>query len=333
MKKYLAVFTAIIKEFWLDKASFLWLIAFPIVLVFGLSIVFSGKDQMLYKIGIIGEMENKNEFFSLKHVQFIHYKSLDEVLNKLRHHQIDFLISVENKNYWVNSESPQGYIVENLFLKTPANSSYIKKEITGKPIRYVDWVIPGVLGMSIMFNSLYGVGSVIVRYRRSGFLKRLKATPLKAVEYILAHISSRLLIVIILGMIVFWGCHIFLKFLILGSLLDILIIAIIGGFCHIVLGLFIASRLKNEELANGLLNIVSWPMLLLSGIWFSLEGSPKILQNIADCLPLTHFVTAVRKVMFDGSGIVDVLYPHIFFLSLFSVIFLCFGALLFKWDN
>lgn len=332
MKKFLAVFMARNKEFFLDKGTLAWVILFPILLIFGFSIAFSGNNQSLYKIGIIGKINQTGDFYSIKYIQFIKYASKEKALTKLRHHQIDFLVEPQKNNYWVNTNSPNSYIVEKLFLASKTSKNYIKETITGKAIRYVDWVMPGILGMNIMFNSLFGVGFVIVRYRRNGVLKRLKATPLSAFEFITAQIISRLLIVLGISTFVFLGCNFFLKFLILGSLLDIFIIAIIGSFCHITLGLLFASRLKNEELANGLINIVSWPMMLLSGVWFSLEGSPKFLQTISNFFPLTHFITAIRKIMLDGASLIDVA-PHIIFLSILSLFFLVLSSLLFSWDK
>ena len=332
MKKFLAVFMARNKEFFLDKGTLAWIILFPILLIFGFSIAFSGKNQSLYKVGIIGEINQTKDFYNIKYIQFINYESKEKALTKLRHHQIDFLIELQKNNYWVNINSPNSYIVEKLFLSSETSKNYVKETITGKAIRYVDWVMPGILGMNIMFNSLFGVGFVIVRYRRNGVLKRLKATPLSAFEFITAQVVSRLLIVVGISTFVFLGCNFFLKFLILGSLLDILIIALIGSFCHITLGLLFACRLKSEELANGLINIVSWPMMLLSGVWFSLEGSPKILQTISNFFPLTHFITAIRKIMLDGATLIDVS-SHIIILSLLSLFFLILSSLLFSWDN
>ena len=92
--------------------------------------------------------------------------------------------------YWVNTDSPKGYVVEKLLrAEHPAPSA---KPVTGAAVRYVDWLFPGILGMNMMFSCLFGVGYVVVRYRKSGFLKRLHATPLTAFEFLSAQVLSRL---------------------------------------------------------------------------------------------------------------------------------------------
>jgi len=98
----------------------------------------------------------------------------------------------------------------------------------------------------------------------------------------------------------------------------------------IALGLTIAARFSSEELVGGLLNLLTWPMMLLSGVWFSLEGSPRWIQWVAHAFPLTHVLDAARAVMLDGAGIVQIA-PNLVFLALTALVFLGFGAWSFRW--
>jgi ABC-type polysaccharide/polyol phosphate export permease len=99
----------------------------------------------------------------------------------------------------------------------------------------------------------------------------------------------------------------------------------------IAIGLVFASRLKSEELASGLLNLVTFPMLILSGVFFSLEGTPQILQSVAQILPLTHFVDAARAIMLDGAGFLEVA-PNMLYLGVISVVLLFVSSLMFRWE-
>ena len=92
--------------------------------------------------------------------------------------------------YWVNTSSPKGYIVEKLLLAADRDAQ--RQPVTGDAVRYVDWLFPGILGMNMMFSCLFGVGYVVLRYRKTGFLKRLHATPLSAFEFLSAQVLSRL---------------------------------------------------------------------------------------------------------------------------------------------
>jgi ABC-type multidrug transport system permease subunit len=98
----------------------------------------------------------------------------------------------------------------------------------------------------------------------------------------------------------------------------------------IALGLTIAARFSSEELVGGLLNLLTWPMMLLSGIWFSLEGSPRWVRWIAEIFPLTHLLNAARAVMLDGAGL-GAIGTDLAYLAVTAVAFLAFGAWSFRW--
>ena len=106
---------------------------------------------------------------------------------KVERHQIDLLFDPGSNRYWINQTSPNGYIVEKLLIAAYADSAEALQKILveGDEIRYIDWVIPGVIAMNIMWGALFGIGYVIVRYRKFGVLKRLSATPVTAVEFLM----------------------------------------------------------------------------------------------------------------------------------------------------
>ena len=159
--------------------------------------------------------------------------------------------------------------------------------------------------MNMMFSCLFGVGYVVVRYRKSGFLRRLSATPVTAFEFGAAQVLSRLLLTISVTALIYGALALFVPFRNEGSVLLLLLIAIVGALSMIAFGFMMAARFASEELANGAINLASWPMMLLSGVWFSLEGAPAWLQQAAKVLPLTQMLDAARAVMLDGAGLAD----------------------------
>ena len=203
--------------------------------------------------------------------------------------------------------------------------------VTGGEIRYVDWLIPGVLGMNIMFSALFGVGYVIVRYRKNGVLKRLRATPLSAFEFLSAQIASRILMIVTVTVLVYVGTDLVVDFRMVGSYWLLLLILVLGALSMISVGLLVAARIASEEAANGLLNLLSWPMMLLSGVWFSLEGSNPLVQNLSLILPLTHMIDAARAVMIEGANFTDVA-GQLGMLALFSLVFVTIGSYIFRWE-
>lgn len=327
-KRFFAVIKARNIEFFRDRATLGWNLVFPILLLVGFSFIFSDGGRAVYKVGVTQERFD-SPFISTKHIQFIPYQDAELAKIKVSQHEIDLYVDFEKASYWVNDTSPKGYFVEKLLR---AEHGGFKKHLSsGQKIRYVDWVLPGILGMNMMFSCLFGVGYVIVRYRKNAVLKRLNATPLTAFEFVSAQLISRLFIVIAMSAIVYTGCNFFFDFYMLGSYLDLLVIGILGALSLIALGLLLASRSKSEELTGGLLNLSSWPMMLLSGVWFSLEGAPAAIRNFAELLPLTHLVSGARKIITEGATLADISY-HVYILSAMTAVCLALGAYLFNWN-
>ena len=335
MKKFLAVLHARNMEFLRDRSALVWNLAMPFMLVFGLAFTFSGGSKDIYKIGIVGGKERMTlvapKLQSTQHLEFIPYDDLNKGIDKVKHHQMDMLIDVSGApKYWVNSTSPNGYLLERIIWGTEGNL-FERQAVEGAEIRYVDWFLPGILGMNMMFACLFGVGFVIVRYRKNGFLKRLKATPLGAFQFLLAQLVSRLLLVMVITTIVYAGCNIFIKFNMQGSYWDLLLVNTLGAMSMISIGMLIASRTASEEFAGGILNVMTWPMMLLSGAWFSLEGAESWVKYAAQVFPLTHMIAASRAIMNEGATLSQVM-PDVWILAAMSIIILAIGAYVFKWE-
>ena len=338
-QRILAILAARNREFYRDRAGLGWNIVMPVVFVFGFAVIFSGEPQAMFKVGILTPqqtMENTvSPFINTKHIDFITIDDAANAITKVERHQLDLLLDPSDApRYWVNEHSQKGYLSERLMLAayTEAGGPQPQRQtVTGRALRYVDWVIPGILAMNMMFSCFWGVGWVIVRYRKNGVLRRLQATPLSAFEFLSAQVLSRLLVVLAATSLVYIGADLFLDFIMRGSYLALFLVYIAGAMCLISMGLIIAARLRTEELADGLLNIFSWPMLLLSGVWFSMEGTSSAAQFLSQLMPLTHLVNAARAVMVDGAGLAQVL-PEIALLGSMGLILLLIAAALFRWD-
>jgi ABC transporter DrrB family efflux protein len=330
MKRFFAIFIARNLEFFRDTATLLWNILLPVFLIFGFAFAFSGTNQIAYKIGTLGEPPPDLAILKYQYLQFVPYTSQDEALSKLTHHQVDMVLDFRTNSYYINQDDRNGYIVEKM-LFSDLNQQFTKQTVSGQNIRYIDWFVPGVIGMNIMFSCLMGVGYVIVRYRHNGVLKRFKATPLHAFEFITAQLFSRFFIVVFMSVVIYVGTNFFLHFKMMGSYLDLLMVTSLAILCHISLGLVFSTRIKSEEVAGGILNIVLWPMIVLSGIFFSLEGTPPLMQAISRIFPITHFLEAARKIMLDGVGIPGI-WENLVMLTVSTVVFLVVSAAIFKWE-
>jgi len=338
MRRFLAVLKARNLEFLRDRAALGWNIALPVLIVIGMWFIFSGGGKPLFKVAVLdGGMpitQIQLAFLKTRYIDFYPVDDAAQTQSKVSHNQIDMLLDLRDAKaprYWVNETSPKGYILEKI-LAGETDVHYARATVTGRAIDYVDWLIPGVLGMNMMFSCLFGVGYVIVRYRKNGFLKRLNATPLKAFEFIAAQVASRLLLIMSITLIVFIGTHLLIGFYMAGSYALLLLDAILGAVCMISLGLLVAARVGSEEFAGGLLNLASWPMMFLSGVWFSLEGAPAWIQDVAKVFPLTQMLEGARKIMLDGAGLGEV-WPQLLSMACMSALFLGLGSFGFKWKN
>jgi ABC-2 type transport system permease protein len=337
LQRFLALLSTRNKEFLRDRSSVGWNIIMPVMVVVGFALIFSGDFADQYKVGVLQAPASQEQasdaikpFLQTRYIEFIDITDLEQAKVKVQRHQLDMLIDAPNQRYWINNESPNGYLVEKVMLATLA-VSLEKQTVSGKEIRYVDWVIPGILSMNIMFSALFGVGYVIVRYRKNGMLKRLKATPVTAYEYLSAQIVSRLILIMIITIFIFYGTNFFIGYAMYGSHLSLFLVFALGAMSMISLGLVVAARITSEETAGGLLNLISWPMMFLSGVWFSLEGTNPMMQHLAEVFPLTHLTTAARAIMIDGAGLLDVFY-HLAVLMVQTIVFLIISALAFRWE-
>ncbi len=332
-KRFLALLSTRNKEFIRDRSSLGWNIFMPVLIVAGFAFAFSGNIGEKFKVGVVNQTtatSQSKQFLELKYIDFYSVEKTETAITRVQRHQVDMLLNAETQQYWINTESPNGYLVEKI-LSGLESSNFEKQTVSGKQIRYLDWVIPGILSMNMMFSAMFGVGFVIVRYRKNGMLKRLKATPITAFEYLSAQVVSRFILIMMITAFVFYSTNIFVDFVMRGSHLNLFLVFALGALSMISLSLIIAARVTSEETAGGLLNLFSWPMMFLSGVWFSLEGATPMMQLIAEFLPLTHVTAAARAVMIDGADLITISY-HLLVLVGQSFVFLLLGSWLFKWD-
>ena len=331
-----ALFVARNTEFFRDRSALAWSILLPVLIIFVFAYAFTDENPEKFKVGIYSttlSTDASRAFTSTKFIKFIRFEDIESTLKKVERHQIDLLFDANTSSYWINQTSPNGYIVERLLVAAFAEAPQKLQRhlVEGDEVRYIDWVMPGVIAMNIMWGALFGIGYVIVRYRKFGVLKRLRATPVTAVEFLSAQILSRLWLLLVVNAVIFIAMDYFMNFRMHGSYISLFIVFTLGCINLICCGLVVAARISSEEVANGVLNLFSWPMMFLSGVWFSLEGAHPWMQKFALILPLTHVTTAAREIMIDGAGLVQIA-DHLLVLGISSIVLLIIGAWIFQWE-
>ena len=201
------------------------------------------------------------------------------------------------------------YQVESLIQKwkAPPAGWESKTELRSEPgTRYIDFLLPGLIGINLMGGGLWGIGFVLVDMRVRKLLKRLVATPMRRDDFLLAILSCRMTLLLpdmgLLVLVGLLGFHVPLR----GSPITLVVVILVGAAAFSGLGLLVACRTDKTETAMGLMNLVMLPMWLLSGTFFSSNRFPDVMQPFVKALPLTQLNDALREVMLEGASLGDV---------------------------
>ena len=197
--------------------------------------------------------------------------------------------------------------------------------------RYIDWLVPGLLGMNIMGTGLWGVGFAIVHARTKKLLKRLVATPMSRAHYLLSHVLSRFLFLALEVTVIIGFAWIFFGVAVHGALWALAAIAILGGLSFGGLGLLLASRVRTIEAVSGLMNLVMLPMWVLSGVFFASTNFPEAMQPFIKVLPLTALNAALRAIVNEGLALTAVT-REIAILATWGLVSFALSLKLFRWQ-
>jgi ABC-2 type transport system permease protein len=196
--------------------------------------------------------------------------------------------------------------------------------------RYIDFLIPGLLGMNLMNSGMWGIGFALVDMRQRKLLKRFVGTPMRRGDFLLALMSSRLVLMIIeISLLLTLGV-LFFRMKVLGSLFTILLLGSAGAICFGGVGLLTASRAQKIESVSGLMNLVMMPMWIFSGVFFSYERFPAVVQPFIKALPLTALNDALRASILEGAPLVQQ-WPRLLVMSLWGGISFVLALKWFRW--
>ena len=219
LRRLFAVWHARNLEFLRDRSTLVFNFLFPLALVVAFAVIFGGQPRPLFKVDVVAPPgaaldAGLHPFLATRYVDFVRIgpEAIDATIRKVERHQVDLLLDLRaSPRYWVNEDSPKGYLAEKLLLEA-AGGKASREPVSGAAVRYVDWLLPGILGMNMMFSCLFGVGYVVVRYRKSGFLRRLSATPVTALEFGTAQVLSRLLLTVSVTSLLYAALALFVSF-------------------------------------------------------------------------------------------------------------------------
>lgn len=337
-----------LREFIREPSASFFVIFMPIVWMVILGLAFSPQKKEIIIVGVVNNVDNLAS--SLKLEQFIKElkksKEIELVQNtkenltkKLRLNKLSLILNL-NKGYLQYTYDPTNpkslthrHLVDNFIQTSFGRNNPIRTQdliYTPPGNRYIDFLIPGLLALSLLTTSLFGTGMVIVVSRREKLLQRFLVTPMKPIDYFLSHIIGRLLIVLLEVFVILLAGYLIFSFSIRGSLLDYFTISFLGASCFTSLALLCSSRGKNSSAYSGFANLIVIFLMLFSGIWFTRNNFPTWLQDISHYSPLSALVDSLRRISLEGDSIFF-LHQEITLLVLYTVIFLLLSKKTFKW--
>jgi ABC-2 type transport system permease protein len=206
-----------------------------------------------------------------------------------------------------------------------------ERPVTEPGSRYVDFLVPGLVGMNVMSTGMWGIGYVIVEARSKKLLKRMVATPMRRADFLLSFVAVRMLFVLIeVPLLVGFGVVAF-GTPVRGPILALAAVAILGALAFAGLGLLVASRARNTQTVSGLINLVMMPMFLVSGVFFSSDRFPAAFQPAIRALPLTALNDGLRAVMNEGAGFAAVA-PQATLLAAVAALAFALALRSFRWS-
>jgi ABC-type multidrug transport system permease subunit len=326
------------REFWREPEAIFWVFVFPILLAAGLGIAFRNHPAEPIRIVTISPELAQ----SLRNEKQLRVKLLPKMAaeRELREGKAALLAAPGPDGgvvYFYDDNNPDGHLAR-LLTDTaiqraagrvdpvPARDQLMRES----GARYIDFLIPGLLGMNLMGSAIWGLGYAIVDARRKKLMKRLIATPMPRHYYLLSFLLSRLLLLVVeVGALLGFAVLLF-EVPVRGSLLELGILCVLGSLCFCAIGLLIACRAQTMEAASGLMNVVMMPMWIVSGVFFSARRFPDTLQPAIQALPLTAIIDALRAHMLEGVGFTQ-LAPQIGVLSFWLVVCFALALKLFRW--
>jgi len=360
IKQFTQLLSIQFKEFFREPGALFWSFIFPILMSLALGMAFSDKPEIVQNAAVILPQNNENSILkNFLKTNCTKLKNKYQIINNndnigktisnfqvvtkteselmMKRGQIEIIISEENKkvNYYfdpANASSRLAYILISGTIdnKKLISDNSIIKPLEAKGMRYIDFLVPGLLAMGIMSSSLWGISYSLISKRSKKLLRRIVATPMKKSLFMFTMFLSRFTFSILEVVVLLVFARIVFGITIQGSMFAFAGILISGCFFFMGLAILLASRTSNTQVGNGLVNLFTMPMMLLSGIFFSYNHFPDFAIQIIKYLPLTLFTDSLRSVINEGAGLNEVIVPIVILFTSGLIVFLT-GLKIYKW--
>lgn len=330
------------REFLREPEALFWTFGFPVLLAVGLGIAFRNRPADVVHVGVVRSASSASIVAALRADRGLSVEevSLDSARSVLRTGRVALLVIPEGDRrveYQFDDTRPDArsarLLADEAIQRGAGRHDVVtigERQIRERGSRYIDFVVPGLLGMNIMGGGIWGLGFAIVDARRKSLLKRLVATPMSRAEYLFSFLVSRISVLVVEVVVLVGAAVLFFDVPARGSWIELALICLVASLAFGGLGLLIASRVRTIEGVSGMMNVTMLPMWVLSGVFFSSENFPRAFQPFIRALPLTAVNDALRANMLRGAGW-PVIAPELLILLLWIVGTFTLALKLFRW--
>ena len=329
-----------LREFVREPDALFWSFFFPIIMSVAMAIAFPSRGSQPVRVGVPpgAASESLRKTLSADSGLTVRDVPADDELKQLREGNVHVIVRPgDPPTYRFDAdrdESRVARLVVDGVLKRAAGRaepwSAHEDAVAIPGSRYVDWLIPGIVALGIMNNSMWSIGFMTVQMRLRKLLKRLAASPMRKWEFLLAQVLARLIFLgpevavpLVFGALAF-GMPV------RGSVLAIAVVSVLGALAFGSIGLLAGSRVRTLEAISGLMNLLMVPMWVLSGVFFSSANFPDVIQPLIRALPLTAIVDALRAVVLEGASIGAIRF-ELLTLVVWTIVPFTIGLRIFKW--
>jgi ABC-type multidrug transport system permease subunit len=328
------------RAMWREPAALFWTFAFPLLTSLALGLAFRNRELPELPIAVVDGTDADRIATSLDAAAGLMATRMSETQGRdaLRRGKVALvLIPGPQPELLMDPTQPEGRTARLMTVDAleRLNGRVDQLVVQEKPVtlpgsRYIDFLIPGLLGLGLMSSGVWGVGWAVVQMRTGKLLKRLAATPMKRSHFLLSFALSRSLFAVLEILFFVAFARLLFDVRMFGSLLSFVALGLFGSLAFGGLALLIASRAGSAETANGLMNLVTMPMMVLSGVFFSASNFPGWMQPLVQALPLTALNDGLRAIMTDGAP-VSTLWPQLLVLGVWGFIPFGLAVRYFKW--
>ncbi len=327
-------------QFFREPSAVFWTFGFPIILTLALGIAFRNRPPESAKVVVEDspQAEAVRATFAAANDIEATVQAPDAARTALRVGRADLLVRPGTPiTYEFDATRPESRLARLMADRAlqhaagRADALAVADRLVTEPgSRYVDFLVPGLIGVDVMSSGMWGVAYVIVEDRQKKLLKRLIATPMKRGEFLMSFVLMRVTFLFLEVPVLLAFARLVFDVPMRGSVAVLAALCLAGALAFTGLGMLLAARARNTQTVNGLINLVQMPMFLMSGVFFSAARFPAVMQPLVKALPLTALNDSLREVMNEGASFAAVL-PRLLYLVAMAAV--CFGLALktFRW--